>query len=151
MIWFCSSCTPISTPPSSLSWLSYGRLALSDHRIPIVCDHNAASLEPLLMPKSTQVALDVSIFKGYRSPNLARFILRNLMLRMFLALLAFAICASGLGDVDLRRMTLAIGKSGINFKRCRSNNSIQLNRHSIARCQRHSSSWTFWQVFAHML
>ena len=46
----CTTCTPISTRPSSLSWPSCGKRVLSDHHNRIVCDHIDAFLGQTGMP-----------------------------------------------------------------------------------------------------
>lgn len=55
------------------------------------------------------MGLDLYISKESTSSNLSGLILRNLMLGMLLTLLAFAIRASGLRNVNLRRMKSATG------------------------------------------
>jgi hypothetical protein len=46
------------------------------------------------------------------SSNLAGFVLGDFVLGVFLAVFALTICAAGLGNVDLRRSMLALGRAG---------------------------------------
>ena len=49
----CIACILTAAPPSSLSWLSCGRLVLFDHRNPIACDHTGAFLVQRARPSSS--------------------------------------------------------------------------------------------------
>lgn len=42
--WFCIACIPASTPPSSSSWLFYGRRVLFGRRSPIACGRSGVFL-----------------------------------------------------------------------------------------------------------
>lgn len=58
------------------------------------------------MPKYRHVIGHVYLLKGRGFPNLACLVLSNFVLGVFFTIFAFAICASGLGDVDLGKTTL---------------------------------------------
>jgi hypothetical protein len=70
---------------------------LSDHRIRTACDHNDAFLVRRAMPGIVSPITQNRSHQSY----LAGLVLRDFMLGVLSALLALAVCASGLGNVDL--------------------------------------------------
>ncbi len=99
---FCSLCTLTSTRPSSLSLPSCGRRASSDHHNLTACGHIVAFLVRRERPDSganSQHSVLIAVRRAVA--NLSGFVLGDLVLRMLLAVLAFAIGASRFRYINL--------------------------------------------------
>lgn len=105
MLLSCKPYIPVSAQLSSSSLPSCGRQVLSDHHIRIVCGRIDAFLVRPRRPKGEhQSATSIANLKEDPErviTNLARLVLGDFVLRMFLAVLPFTIGTTRLGNVDL--------------------------------------------------
>jgi hypothetical protein len=99
----CTMCTLISTRPSLLSSPSCGTRVLSDHHNRIVYDHNDAFLARKGRPVTSESERAVK-FRNSLSIYLSCLVLGNFVLCVLSAILALAVGAPGLRNVDLRRI-----------------------------------------------
>ena len=115
---FCSLCILTAAPPSWLSSLSCERRVLSDHRIRTACGRIGAFLVRLRRPRESNVRRMNPVVRGLYveqverpCTDLASFVLRHLVLGVLLAILAFAVSASGFRHVYLHELVVSEGLS----------------------------------------